>query len=104
MGMKFRKRIKIAPGVNINLSKSGASVSVGKPGATVNVGGKDGARATVGIPGSGLSHTEQLYKPRRKSANSETKVESTSLGFFEILGCGVLALLAFLVFSGLLGS
>ncbi len=104
MGMRFRKRIKIAPGVNINLSKSDASVSVGKPGATVNVGGKGGAKATVGIPGSGLSHTEQLSKPRRKSAKSETQVESKGLGFFGLLGYGVLALFVFLVLRGLFGA
>lgn len=85
MGMKFRKRIKIAPGVNINLSKGGASVSVGKPGATVNVGGKGGAKATVGIPGSVLSHTERLSKSRRKGAKSEEQGEvkaSGSWGFW----------------------
>ena len=61
MGFKFRKRIKIAPGVNINLSKSGVSTSIGKPGATVNVG-KNGVKATVGIPGTGVSYSQQLAK------------------------------------------
>ena len=41
MGFRFRKSIKIAPGVRINLTKKGlSSVSVGKRGATVNVGKK----------------------------------------------------------------
>lgn len=104
MSLKFRKRIKIIPGININLSKGGASVSVGKPGATVNVGGKGGAKATIGIPGSGLSHTKQLSKPRRKSTKSEARAESKGLGFFGLLGYGVLALLVFLVLRGLLGG
>ncbi|MDP2248011.1 MAG: DUF4236 domain-containing protein [Nitrosomonadales bacterium] len=99
--MRLRKRIKIAPGVNINLSKSGASVSVGKPGATVNVGSKGGVKATVGIPGSGLSHTEQLSKPGWKSENLVEPPQSKSLGFFGLLGYGVLALFLFLVLSGL---
>lgn len=34
MGWRFRKRIKIAPGVNINLSKSGISTTIGKRGAS----------------------------------------------------------------------
>ena len=55
MGFIFRKRIKIAPGLHINLSKSGPSVSVGKPGATFNIGPK-GTRTTVGAPGTGMSY------------------------------------------------
>jgi len=43
MGLRFQKRIKIFPGVYINLSKSGVSASVGGKGATVNVGA-DGRR------------------------------------------------------------
>lgn len=59
MGFKIRKSFKIAPGLRINLSKSGASVSVGKAGATVNVS-KRGVKSTVGLPGTGLSHTQNL--------------------------------------------
>jgi hypothetical protein len=56
MAFRFRKSIKIAPGVKVNLGKKGASVSVGKPGATVNVSSR-GTRTTVGIPGTGISHS-----------------------------------------------
>lgn len=59
MGFKIRKSFKIAPGLRINLSKSGASVSVGKAGATVNVS-RRGVKSTVGLPGTGLSHTQNL--------------------------------------------
>lgn len=58
MGLRFRKIFRLAPGVQLNLSKSGASVSLGRKGATVNIGGK-GVRETVGLPGSGLSYSEQ---------------------------------------------
>ncbi|MGE1562071.1 DUF4236 domain-containing protein [Pantoea septica] len=61
MGFRFRKRIKIAPGLHLNLSKSGVSASIGGKGATINVGRK-GVRSTLGIPGTGLSHTSQLAK------------------------------------------
>jgi hypothetical protein len=56
VGFRFRRTIKIAPGVRINLSKSGPSVSVGPRGAKVTVG-HGRARATVGLPGTGLSYT-----------------------------------------------
>ncbi|MDP3525283.1 MAG: DUF4236 domain-containing protein [Hoeflea sp.] len=52
--MRFRKSLKIAPGIRINLSRSGPSLSVGGRGATANFS-KRGTRTTLGIPGTGLS-------------------------------------------------
>lgn len=63
MGFRFQKRIKILPGVRLNLSKSGASWSVGPRGASVNIG-KRGVYGNVGLPGTGLSYRERLDKPR----------------------------------------
>ncbi|MFO7850621.1 MAG: DUF4236 domain-containing protein [Spirochaetia bacterium] len=57
MSIRFFRRIKIAPGVSLNFSKSGASVSVGPRGAKVTAG-RRGLRRTVGLPGSGLYYTE----------------------------------------------
>ncbi|MBC7601231.1 MAG: DUF4236 domain-containing protein [Ramlibacter sp.] len=59
MGFRFRKTIKLLPGLCLNLSKSGVSASVGKAGATVNVSDK-GVRGTVGLPGTGISYSERL--------------------------------------------
>lgn len=56
MGLRFRKRIKILPGVYINLSKSGVSTSLGGKGLTVNLRG-DKTRTTVGIPSTGISYS-----------------------------------------------
>lgn len=58
MAFRFSKRVKIAPGVRLNISKSGFSTSIGGRGATVNLNAK-GVRTTVGIPGSGLSWSKQ---------------------------------------------
>jgi hypothetical protein len=55
---RFRRSFKILPGVRLNVSKTGVSTSLGKPGATVNIRG-DRVRETVGIPGTGLSYSEQ---------------------------------------------
>ncbi|MDX2159508.1 MAG: DUF4236 domain-containing protein [Hyphomicrobiaceae bacterium] len=60
MGLRFQKRIKILPGVYINLSKSGVSASVGGHGATVNVGHTGKRMVTLGIPGTGLSYRVPL--------------------------------------------
>jgi hypothetical protein len=61
MGFRFRKSIKLAPGVKVNLSSRGlSSLSVGKNGARVNIG-KKGIRGTIGIPGTGISYS--AYSP-----------------------------------------
>jgi hypothetical protein len=60
MGFRFRRSFKIAPGVRLNLSGSGASVSLGPRGFHYTVG-PHGTRTTVGLPGSGISWT--AYQP-----------------------------------------
>lgn len=60
MAWNFRKRVKVLPGVHLNLSKGGTSWSVGPRGAKVNLGGKRGPRLTTSIPGTGISHTQRL--------------------------------------------
>ncbi|MEI6156028.1 MAG: DUF4236 domain-containing protein [bacterium] len=57
MGFRLFRRIRVAPGIRINLSKGGLSLSGGVRGARVTVG-RRGVRGTVGIPGTGVSYTE----------------------------------------------
>ena len=59
MALNFRKRIKIAPGVHLNLSKGGVSTSVGPRGAKVTFG-KKGTFLHTGIPGTGLYSREKI--------------------------------------------
>jgi hypothetical protein len=54
MGFRFRRRVRILPGVSINFSKGAVSTSIGRRGATLNLS-KRGARTTIGIPGTGIS-------------------------------------------------
>jgi len=58
MGFRLQRRIKIAPGVNLNISKSGLGVSVGPKGAKASIG-MSGARTSVGIPGTGLRYEKR---------------------------------------------
>jgi hypothetical protein len=58
MGFRFRRSFRVFPGFKINVSKSGVSESVGTRGAWFTIGPR-GTRTTVGLPGSGLSYTEQ---------------------------------------------
>ena len=57
MGFRLFRRIRIAPGLSVNLSKGGLSLSGGVRGARVTVG-RRGVRRTVGLPGTGVSYTE----------------------------------------------
>lgn len=54
MTFRFRKTVRLLPGVRLNLSKGAPSVSLGTAGLTVNLSAR-GAKATVGVPGTGLS-------------------------------------------------
>ena len=65
-GLRFQKRLKLLPGLNINLSKSGASATVGTKGAGVNIG-PGGITTNAGIPGTGLSYRQKLGS-KNKSA------------------------------------
>jgi len=70
MAWRFSKRVRLFPGVTLNIGKGAPSLSVGPRGAKLNVG-KRGARYTVGIPGTGLSYTDKLFpgsqKPKKAS-------------------------------------
>ena len=70
MGFRFRKSFKIAPGIRVNLGKSGiTSVSVGKRGASLNIG-KKGVYANIGLKGTGLSYRTKLTKQTNKMARA----------------------------------
>lgn len=80
MGFRFRKSVKILPGVKLNISSRGISSTIGGRGASVNVS-KRGVRGTVGIPGSGISYSEMIVrngkKPRNRS-NSQAPIPAPS--------------------------
>jgi len=56
MGFRFRRTLRVLPGVRLNVSKSGVSTSIGGRGAWFTFG-RRGVRTTAGIPGTGLSYT-----------------------------------------------
>ena len=65
MGLRFHKKIKIAPGVDLNLSKSGVGVSVGPKGAKVSVNPKGDVYTNLSIPGTGISFREKVNKKKK---------------------------------------
>lgn len=62
MALRFNRRIRIVPGLTLNVGKRGVSASVGTTGAKVTIG-PTGVRRTIGLPGTGLSDTE-LVRPQ----------------------------------------
>lgn len=70
MGIRFRRRVKICPGLYINFSTSGASLTAGIPGASVNFGAK-GTYLNAGIPGTGLYARERISSTEHNSPNHE---------------------------------
>jgi len=85
MAFRFRKSIKIAPGVRLNVGKTGGSFTVGKRGATVNFG-KRGIHGNVGIPGTGLSYRSKIADISSVSQNrkSPDRVSSAKAGQIEM--------------------
>ncbi|WP_455137958.1 DUF4236 domain-containing protein [Thermophilibacter sp.] len=73
MGWRFRKTIKIAPGVKLNVSKSGVSTTIGTRGASVNIG-KRGVYRNLSIPGTRIYRRDKIAdghaSPERKTCVS----------------------------------
>lgn len=66
MGLRFRRSIKIAPGLRLNLSPSGLSASIGPRGASVSIGQR-GTYLNTGLPGTGLSYRQRLTRGQERS-------------------------------------
>ncbi len=59
MGLRFRRSVRLFPGVRINFSLRGVSTTIGPRGASVGIG-QQGAFLNVGVPGTGLFVRERV--------------------------------------------
>src|SRR5690348_14497922 len=93
MGFRFRRSLRILPGVRVNLSARGVSTTIGPRGASVNVS-KRGAYLNTGIPGTGLSARTKLAdgtiadapaalpdEPPTSAALSSSAISPIAIGF-----------------------
>lgn len=64
MALRFRKSVKLMPGLRINLSAKGASLTMGPRGSSFNLG-KRGLRYTASLPGTGISYQTTLIDPSK---------------------------------------
>lgn len=83
MGMRFRKSIKIAPGVKVNLGKKSAGISVGNKYGGISYNTRTGTRTRVSAPGTGLYYSEKIGGGSRRAfsatASSAGPSDSASL-------------------------
>ncbi len=74
MGFRFRRSIKLVPGVRFNFSSGGVSASFGGKGFRTTIG-TSGKRTTVSLPGTGLSYSVQSRrnkKTKKQPADANT--------------------------------
>ena len=102
MGLRFRRSLKILPGVRLNFSKSGISTTIGRRGASFNIGPR-GKYLNLGLPGTGVSYrtkipehhdSSQHVQPPAGSGTSESFVSWFVIGLLAI-GAAILALFVF---------
>ena len=77
MGWRFRRRLKILPGIAFNFSKRGMSTSAGWRGYHKTFS-KKGVRTTASIPGTGTSYTE--YTSNRAGQSSKREGQPQEVG------------------------
>lgn len=80
MGLRFRKSIKIAPGIRINFNAKSTSITFGKKGLHYTVSSTGRKTVSAGIPGTGLSYSASAStKKHRPSQNAApTKITNPS--------------------------
>ena len=71
MGFRFRKSMKLMPGVRVNFGKKGASYTIGPRGASINLS-KKGIYCNASIKGTGLSYRARLDGGAREVAEKES--------------------------------
>ena len=99
MALRFNKRIKIAPGIKINVGSKGiTSTTIGGRGASINVG-KKGSHLNAGLPGTGISTRTKLSGAKSAARKQvippvDSKPTTISEYFFGFVGiCTIVGVL-----------
>lgn len=66
MAWRFRKSIKILPGLRLNVSNKGVGISFGGKGFRTSINSKGEVHTTTSIPGTGLSNRRRVGKIDKK--------------------------------------
>ena len=71
MGLRFRKSVKIAPGVRLNIGKKSVGISAGVKGYRKSINSSGRVTTSIGTPVAGVSYvkTENLKSKKKKAAS-----------------------------------
>lgn len=67
MGLRFRKSIKIAPGLKLNINKKSIGLSAGVRGAHVSVNSNGTKTVSASLPGTGISYVKSFGKGKKSN-------------------------------------
>lgn len=76
MGLRYRRSIKIAPGIRLNINKNSVGISAGVKGLRYTVNSKGQTTKTVGIPGTGLYYAETSRGQKSAGAGRATAMDA----------------------------
>ena len=78
MSLRFRKSMKLLPGVRLNFSKETVGLSFGVPGARYTINSKGRRTISTGLPGTGIYNVETISSGTRSaSARARTSTQET---------------------------
>ena len=94
MGLRFRKSVKIAPGIKLNFARKSHSVTFGGKGFHHTISSTGRRTTTAGIPGTGISYSTSSGGKKTKSKKGSESMSGSGnksggcltivLGFFAI--------------------
>lgn len=93
MSLRFRRSIRLAPGIRVNLGLHGAGLSVGPRGLHVGVN-RRGMYTSAGIPGTGIYAVHHI----RSSAEQHPSVAGSATGF--VAGVVITVIIVVIAFVG----
>lgn len=82
MSLRFRKSIKIAPGVQFNISKNSVGVSAGVKGFRKSINSSGRVTTSVGIPGTGVSYVTSknvIRKGKKTAAETASEISRNKI-------------------------
>ena len=78
MSLRFRRSLKLMPGVRINFNKDSVGMSFGVPGARYTINSKGRRTFSTGIPGTGIYNVETLSSGKRQSGTTSSSANAFS--------------------------
>ena len=79
MGLRYRKSIKILPGVRVNFGLKSTSISLGGRGFRTTYSSTGRVTRSVGIPGTGLSYVTTETRGRNRQNNNRSNSRNTTI-------------------------